>query len=139
MAATQADALVLFGATGDLARRSLLPSLYFLDADGFLPAGFRIVATARAEMSAEAFLGHARAAAEDKGTVDDAVWSRFAGRIAYVAADATSREGAQALGRDHAAEAHGTIANDRHPLAGTDACGDRGMVPGAHHVGEAQK
>jgi len=29
----QADAIVLFGATGDLARRSLIPSLYFLDAD----------------------------------------------------------------------------------------------------------
>ena len=42
-----ADTMVLFGATGDLARRMLIPSLYFLDADGFLPEGFRIVGTAR--------------------------------------------------------------------------------------------
>ena len=36
-------ALVLFGATGDLARRMLWPSLYALHRDGLLPAGFRIV------------------------------------------------------------------------------------------------
>ena len=52
----QADAIVLFGGTGDLARRMLLASLYFLDVDGFLPEGFRIVATARAEMTREAFV-----------------------------------------------------------------------------------
>ena len=37
-----ADAMVLFGATGDLSRRMVMPSLYFLDADGFLPDGFRV-------------------------------------------------------------------------------------------------
>ena len=42
-----ADAIVLFGATGDLSRRMLLPSLYFLDADGLLPLGLKILATAR--------------------------------------------------------------------------------------------
>ncbi len=39
--------ILLFGATGDLARRMLLPSLYELHADGLLPAGTGIVATAR--------------------------------------------------------------------------------------------
>ena len=38
--------LVLFGATGDLARRMLLPSLYGLDADGLLPPELRIIGTA---------------------------------------------------------------------------------------------
>ena len=37
--APQADAIVLFGGAGDLALRMLFPSLYFLDADGFLPDG----------------------------------------------------------------------------------------------------
>ena len=95
--ATAADAIVLFGGTGDLARRSLIPSLYFLDADGFLPEGFRLVATARAEMSREAFLEHARAAVDDKGPVEETVWARFAARVSYVAADATSREGLEGL------------------------------------------
>jgi len=41
------SALLLFGATGDLARRMLLPSLYALHDDGLLPKGLKIVATAR--------------------------------------------------------------------------------------------
>ena len=39
--------IVIFGATGDLALRMLYPSLYFLDADGLLPVGFKILGTAR--------------------------------------------------------------------------------------------
>jgi glucose-6-phosphate 1-dehydrogenase len=93
----QADAIMLFGGTGDLARRSLLPSLYFMDADGFLPPGLKVVATARAEMTQAAFLDHARAAAADKGPIDETVWTRFSERITYVPADATNSEGAQAI------------------------------------------
>ena len=44
------SALLLFGATGDLARRMLLPSLYALYDDGLLPKGLRIVATARSAL-----------------------------------------------------------------------------------------
>jgi glucose-6-phosphate 1-dehydrogenase len=39
--------LLLFGATGDLAQRMLLPSLYGLHADGLLPPGLTITGTAR--------------------------------------------------------------------------------------------
>ncbi|HAV80274.1 MAG TPA: glucose-6-phosphate dehydrogenase, partial [Erythrobacter sp.] len=46
-----ADRLLLFGATGDLAQRMLLPSLCALDADGLLDNDLKIVATARSEMS----------------------------------------------------------------------------------------
>ncbi|MFN3584215.1 glucose-6-phosphate dehydrogenase [Phenylobacterium sp.] len=94
----QADAIVLFGGTGDLARRMLLPSLYFLDADGFLPEGFRVVATARQEMDRDAFVAEVRDALKSRGEgLDRASWERFAERLDYVAADATSPEGAQAL------------------------------------------
>jgi glucose-6-phosphate 1-dehydrogenase len=93
-----ADAIVLFGATGDLARRMLLPSLYFLDADGFLPKDFRLVATARAELSTEVFLEQThKALSERPEGLDEAVWARFSQRIVYVGADATSPEGATAL------------------------------------------
>ena len=44
--AADCRALVLFGATGDLARRMLWPSLYALHCDGLLPAGFQLVGTA---------------------------------------------------------------------------------------------
>ncbi len=50
-----ASLLVLFGATGDLAQRMLLPSLYGLHRDGLLPGNFRILGTARSEMDTEAF------------------------------------------------------------------------------------
>jgi glucose-6-phosphate 1-dehydrogenase len=98
MPVPQADAIVLFGATGDLARRMLLASLYFLDADGFLPAGFRIIATARTEMDTRTFLDlvHETLSERSEG-VDAAVWARFCPRLAYVAADATTAEGAAKL------------------------------------------
>ena len=92
MPTTSAETLLLFGATGDLAQRMLLPSLYGLDADGLLPPALRIVATARSEMDTDGF----RAAADEalKRFVDadylkeDAV-ARFLGRLAYVAIDAS--------------------------------------------------
>lgn len=94
----QADAIVLFGATGDLARRMLLASLYFLDADGFLPNGFRIVATARAELTRDAFLEQTHAILSERPEgLDAAVWKRFADRLNYVGADASTAEGAAML------------------------------------------
>ena len=50
-----ADRLLLFGATGDLARRMLLPSLCALDAEGLLPEELRIIGTARREMTDSEF------------------------------------------------------------------------------------
>src|ERR1700761_4281624 len=103
MAETQAepplaDALVLFGATGDLSSRMLLPSLYFLDADGLLPVGFRILATARAQHSRDGFVADVRKILDARSEpVDEAVWTRFSGRLDYVACDATTAEGASEL------------------------------------------
>lgn len=95
-----ADVIVLFGGTGDLAQKMLFPSLFFLDADGFLPEGFAIVATARAELSREAFVGQVKEAvaarAGDAG-LDDKAWVRFERRLSYVGADATTPEGAAEL------------------------------------------
>jgi glucose-6-phosphate 1-dehydrogenase len=94
-----ADAIVLFGATGDLSRRMLLPSLYFLDADGLLPVDFRILATARAQHSREEFVGQVRAILDARPEpVDDGIWARFCERLDYVACDATTAEGVAALG-----------------------------------------
>ena len=94
-----ADAIVLFGATGDLSRRMLLPSLYFLDADGLLPVGFKILATARGQLSREDFVKQVRGILDARPeTVDDGVWTRFAERyLDYVACDATSAESVAAL------------------------------------------
>ncbi|RAK57534.1 glucose-6-phosphate dehydrogenase [Phenylobacterium deserti] len=96
--APQADAIVLFGATGDLSKRMLLPSLYFLDADGFLPEGFKVIATARADLSREAFLAEVQEILQARSEgLDETVWKRFSARLDYVPADATTAEGARAL------------------------------------------
>jgi glucose-6-phosphate 1-dehydrogenase len=91
---SQADAIVLFGGTGDLAQRMLFPSLYFLDADGFLPDGFRIVATARTETTREAFVEQVResVASRSEQGLDQEAWTRFAARLDYAATDATRTE-----------------------------------------------
>ena len=49
------ERLVLFGATGDLAGRFLLPALAALHAAGEIPSGFRVVAAAREELDDEAY------------------------------------------------------------------------------------
>ncbi|MDP3747431.1 MAG: glucose-6-phosphate dehydrogenase [Phenylobacterium sp.] len=95
-----ADVIVLFGGTGDLAQKMLFPSLYFLDADGFLAEGFRVIATARAEMSPEAFKALVKEAVGDRAGpsgLDDKVWARFEARLDYVGADATTPDGAAEL------------------------------------------
>ncbi|MFI4949819.1 MAG: glucose-6-phosphate dehydrogenase, partial [Caulobacterales bacterium] len=93
-----ADAIVLFGATGDLSRRMLLPSLYFLDADGLLPVGFKVVATARTGLSRDDFVAQARKILDARPEpLDEGVWTRFCGRLDYVACDATTAEGARTL------------------------------------------
>ncbi|MBL8772770.1 MAG: glucose-6-phosphate dehydrogenase [Phenylobacterium sp.] len=94
----QSDAIVLFGATGDLSRRMLLPSLFFLDVDGFLPPGVRIVGTARGELTREAFVETVRRVLDERAEeIDEAAWTRFAARLDYVGADATTPEGAALL------------------------------------------
>ena len=92
-------ALVLFGGGGDLAIRMLLPSLYFLEHDGLLPEGLKIIAAARSEESREAYLGRVRESIVKRA---DGAWSedsfaRVAARIDYVAVDATSVEGLATL------------------------------------------
>jgi hypothetical protein len=52
-----ATGLVIFGATGDLARRKLLPAIYNLAHDGLLPTRFGLVGIARGRMDDEEFRG----------------------------------------------------------------------------------
>jgi glucose-6-phosphate 1-dehydrogenase len=86
--------VVIFGATGDLSLRMLYPSLYFLDADGFLPEGLRIVGAARSAVEPEAFVARVKEAIAERadGHWSDQVWERFSKRLGYVAADASKPE-----------------------------------------------
>jgi glucose-6-phosphate 1-dehydrogenase len=98
--------LVVFGASGDLARRKLLPALYRHERNGQLPAGVRIIGAARAAMTAAQFQGATRAAIEafvPAADIAAADLARFLARIDYVALDATGAAGWPALGERLAA------------------------------------
>lgn len=96
-----ADRLLLFGATGDLSQRMLLPSLCALHSDGLLAENLKIVATARSNMTTGEFRQFARAAMEKylpenrRGPMAD-----FLNRITYVSVDATTAEGYDELARE---------------------------------------
>ncbi|BDG60171.1 glucose-6-phosphate dehydrogenase [Caldinitratiruptor microaerophilus] len=81
--------LVLFGCTGDLARRKLYPALWRLFRQGLLPAGFRVVGVGRRDLGDDGFRALVRQSVEARreGPVDEATWTRLAPHLAYVRVD----------------------------------------------------
>jgi glucose-6-phosphate 1-dehydrogenase len=82
--------LLLFGATGDLAQRMLLPSLYGLHADNLLPDGLTIIGSARAQQDDAAYREFARAALAEHlpdDRADDAAIATFLERLSFQPAD----------------------------------------------------
>ncbi|WP_329480244.1 glucose-6-phosphate dehydrogenase [Kribbella sp. NBC_01484] len=77
--------IVLFGATGDLAKRKLLPGLAYLQQSKFAP-DVRIIGTATEELTCDEFRARAREAVERFGThkMSDEEWAQFADRLEYV-------------------------------------------------------
>ena len=101
MSARPASLLVIFGATGDLAQRMLLPSMYGLYRDGLLPADFRILGTARSELDDDAFRASVAEALDRRvaaGDRDEASVQRFLAAVHYQAAAIDDAAAAQALG-----------------------------------------
>ena len=94
--------VVIFGATGDLTRRKLIPALYNLAADGNLPPSLAVVCFARREKTSETFreeLGEA-ARRYSRRPVNDELWSRFAANIFYHRSSFDQAEGYASLGRE---------------------------------------
>ncbi|MBM3572784.1 MAG: glucose-6-phosphate dehydrogenase, partial [Alphaproteobacteria bacterium] len=92
---------VVFGGSGDLALRKLMPALYYRELDGELPEGTRIVGTARRSLTRDAY----RALIEEHlrrhvtgPHFEEAAWLRFRDRLDYVALDTSQRRGWGALG-----------------------------------------
>ena len=77
--------VVLFGATGDLAARKLLPGLYHLEVAGLLPRHFTIVGTSPVALDRDGFVAHARDAVERFGRNQPhgRHWDVFAERLDY--------------------------------------------------------
>src|SRR5262249_32750250 len=82
--------LVLFGASGDLTKRLLMPAFYNLACDGLLPKQFAIVGIAKDELSTEQLRAHMSADIKTlttRATFDPRVWDEFVGRLHYTPGD----------------------------------------------------
>jgi glucose-6-phosphate 1-dehydrogenase len=102
--------IVLFGATGDLAKRKLLPGLAYLQQNRFAP-DVRIIGTATEELTTDEFRARARKAIDTYGThkITEQEWEQFSARLSYVATTA----GPEALA---------TAVKEAEALLGPDTC-----------------
>src|SRR5580704_19163508 len=77
---SDACALVIFGASGDLTRRKLMPALYNLACSRSLPGGFAVLGVARREKTDESFRAEMKEAVSQfsrRRPIDQAVWADF--------------------------------------------------------------
>jgi glucose-6-phosphate 1-dehydrogenase len=88
-------AVVIFGASGDLAKRKLIPALYRLVQERLLPAEFAIVGLGRTPMSDEEFRDKMKASVaefSEAKAVDEEVWRSFAQGIRYLPSNINNPE-----------------------------------------------
>ncbi len=98
MTTGRADALVLFGITGDLAAKKLLNSLYQLSARGRLPD--TVVGVASTQWRVDELREHVRRSLETNGIeIDESVFAELAGSLRYVAGDYRDPETYRQLAR----------------------------------------
>ena len=107
--------LVIFGATGDLTHRKLIPALYNLAADGALPPAISVVGFARRDKTDEVFRTELEEAARkfSRQNLNDELWNSFASCVSYHRSEFDHFEGYQDLARklDELDAARGTCGN----------------------------
>ncbi len=80
------EALILFGITGDLARKKLFSALYQLESDDEL--NMPVIGVASSTWTLNELRGNAREALDESGLeIDDDIWERFSDRLDYVSGD----------------------------------------------------
>lgn len=92
--------LVIFGASGDLTSRKLVPSLFSLHRDGLLPERFAVLGVSRTPMTDGAFRDRLRTAAAEfgGGDFDGGAWDAFAPSLFYQAGDVSDDASLRAVG-----------------------------------------
>jgi glucose-6-phosphate 1-dehydrogenase len=92
--------IVLYGATGDLARRKLLPGLFHLSRAGLIPE-CRIIGTALDDLDDAGFRAHARAALDEfaRRVVTADAWDDFAADLSYVSQNGATTDLADAIAK----------------------------------------
>ena len=94
--------LLLFGGTGDLAMRKLLPALYYRHRDGDLPPHGRIVGLARPAMHRDEFVAKVKASFENfvpAADVNEETFETFAQRLDYIKVEANTPDDFDGLAR----------------------------------------
>ncbi len=92
--------LVVFGATGDLAKRKLIPALFYRDEQGQIPPGARIIGSSRRVMTDDEFKAMAKAAIEEfviESARKPEMVERFLQRLQYITADPAADAGWSSL------------------------------------------
>ncbi len=94
-------AVVIFGATGDLTHRKLLPAIYNLAADGALPPAVSVIGFARRDKTDEIFRQEIEEAARkfSRQKINDELWKSFAASIFYHRSEFDNLEGYEALSK----------------------------------------
>ena len=102
---------VLFGATGDLAKRMVLPAFYTLATEGLLPDEWILVGNGRGDVSHEDFRGRIRASLEEFGPpMKDDTWQDFASRLRFAGGGFQSQDPGSLL--DVIEQARESVGND---------------------------
>jgi glucose-6-phosphate 1-dehydrogenase len=91
--------IIIYGATGDLTWRKLIPALYELDSLGSLPTPFRIVGTGRSELGDQQWRDRLREGMELAGGHDLSRWQDFAAALTYIQAHPNEPEQFENLAR----------------------------------------
>jgi glucose-6-phosphate 1-dehydrogenase len=89
--------IIVFGGTGDLSMRKLLPALYRRDRDGQLTEDTRIIALSREPLDDQGYRSTVDVQAKAHADPETDAWERFLGRLHHVTVDATVPEGWDAL------------------------------------------
>ena len=81
--------IIMFGATGDLAKRKLLPGLFHLAASGLMPDRYQIIGVSRRHLTDEQFREQARQAIAESGIREPTgeTWQTFAGKLSFASAE----------------------------------------------------
>ncbi len=129
--------LVIFGASGDLTHRLLVPALYNLAVEGLLPKAFALIGVARSASSSEAFAADLAASLPKFATrdIDQRAVKRVLGCVAYVQGDPDDNETYRKIGHEleRIERERGTRGNRLFYLATPPA----GFAPIGCHLGES--
>ena len=134
--------IIIFGASGDLTARKLVPALYHLAKEKQMPADYRIIGMARREKTDASWRGELRSALEQFSRtkpVDDKVWQEFAQHIFYCQGDLTAAEAYANLSKQLAASGNEALRRNLLFYLAISPSQFGGVVEQVHHAGLLHK